>query len=176
MASSTPSAHDMGSLMLLSIDLVVVTGVVLLFTQTTKLFLTVITLIRGLPLVVVKKMVLLFTLVLKLFLTVMTLIMGLPLPGLHYMPFIVKTLVSLLVWPFLVDKQAPVSLVPTTRTTILTVWYLFFTFACWHVLLESCLANNFPFTLLTSIERNYFITFSSMLVDIGLLLKEGVAL
>ena len=81
--------------MLLSIDLVVVTGVVLFFTQTTKLFLTVITLIRGLPLVVVTKMVLLFTLVLKLFLTVMTLIMGLPLPGLHYMPFIVETLVSL---------------------------------------------------------------------------------
>ena len=122
--------------MLLSTDMVVVTEVVLLFTPVTKLFLTVIAVIRGLSLVVVTEMVLLVTLVSKLFLTVMTLNMGLPLPRLHNMPFIVYMLVGLLlVWPVLVNKQAPVSLVPATRTTIFTVWYLLFTLTCWHVLL-----------------------------------------
>ena len=89
MASNTPSAFNLGSLNWLTTDLVVVTKVVLFFALTSKLFLTVMTLNRGLPLVVVTEVVLLFTLVSKLFLTVMTLIIGLPLPRLHYMPFIV---------------------------------------------------------------------------------------
>ena len=86
MASNTPSALDLGSLIRSTTDLVVVTEVVLLFTMSSKLFITVMTLNRGLPLVLVTEVVPLFTLVWKLFLTVMTLIIGLPLPMLHYMP------------------------------------------------------------------------------------------
>ena len=97
MASNTPSAFDLGSLIQLTSDLMVDSEVLLFFTLSLKLFLTVMTLNRGLLLVVVTEVVLFFTLVLKLFLTVMILIIGLYMCRLHYMPFIVGLLAGLAV-------------------------------------------------------------------------------